>query len=124
VGPNLSNDRALADLLKSRHPVTLVDRLDHLFGSPLLQTMDVLVLECAAHVESALGFVRTLKDRLPQLVVVLINGGISQMQLATAFHQGIRDYFPANYDPSLLAERIENLALKQRRTKSTGGIWD
>jgi DNA-binding NarL/FixJ family response regulator len=118
AGPSVSHDLNLTRCLQARHCVTLLGRLDLMIDSPVMATLDVLVMECAQQAERTIEFVRMLKRHVPKLIVVLINGGISQFQLATAFHLGIEDYFPANYDPVLLAERIENLVAAKRRNAS------
>jgi DNA-binding NtrC family response regulator len=62
-----------------------------------------------------LKLVPWLKSHFPQLVVVLVNGGLTQEQIASAFKEGAKDYFSDPYDVKLLAERVNALVAHRNR---------
>lgn len=46
----------------------------------------------------SVGCTFTLAQKpFPQLVVVLVNGGLTQEQIASAFKEGAKDYFSDTY---------------------------
>jgi DNA-binding response OmpR family regulator len=49
------------------------------------------------------------------LVVVLVNGGLTLEQIASAFKEGAKDYFSDPYDVKLLVERVNALGARQNR---------
>lgn len=115
VGPKVSSDTQLADLLRIRHRITSVARVDELLKNPLLGSVDVLVIECTDQIEACLEFLAPLKRKIPDLIVILVDGGLSQSQLARAFRDGATDYFKVPYDVSLLAERVDRLSARLKR---------
>jgi len=48
-------------------------------------------------------------------VVMLVNGGLTQEQIASAFKEGAKDYFSDPYDVKLLAERVNALVAHRNR---------
>jgi hypothetical protein len=106
AGPRLCNDWSLIQALKPRHVVTLVDQVRFLAAGSFLTTVRVLVLDGVESSGEALGLLPALLGRCPLLCVVLVDGGLDQRQLATAFQLGVRDYFPEPVDVRLLAERV------------------
>jgi DNA-binding response OmpR family regulator len=114
VGPALSQDRTLLTRLTADHLVTVATSANMLVGRPMMASVDALVLD-AASVRSGLGgVVATLRERHPDLAIVLVDGELAQLELADAFHRGIDDYFAAPWSVSLLAERVEVLAARRR----------
>lgn len=109
AGPAVSRDVPLVNLLKPRHAVTRIAQVSQLANRPALTDADILVMEHTHHVDEALRLLTTLRQALPGLAVVLVGQGMRQIQLAKAFRDGVKDYFPTPYDPRLLAERIEHL---------------
>jgi DNA-binding NtrC family response regulator len=118
AGPEVSRNRALTELLVRQLSVTLVDDPRQLLRTSFLATLatfDILALDCDRHTEEVLALVRNLKALHPGLDIVLIDGHLTQSQLAAAFAAGARDYFPAAYDAALLAERISGLSRWRQR---------
>jgi DNA-binding NtrC family response regulator len=120
AGRKVSSDWPLIQALKGSHTVTLVDRVDALACAPLLATTRVLVLDAAESVAVALQLLPVLRDEHPALAVLLVNGGLDQRQVARAFRDGARDYFPVPYDVHLLAERVTILGLRPRARRAGG----
>jgi DNA-binding NtrC family response regulator len=114
AGRTVSNDWPLIQALKGRHAVTLVDRVEGLASAPLLAAVRVLVLDAAGSGGAALRLLPAIRDNHPVVCVLLVDGGLDQRQLARAFREGTRDYFPAPYDVHLLAERVRTLCLRPR----------
>ena len=54
-----------------------------------------------------------------ELCVVLVDGGITQKQIARAFEVGVKDYFAEPYDIELLAERIDALCTQLGGSKTS-----
>jgi DNA-binding NarL/FixJ family response regulator len=89
--------------------VTLVERPADLAKSAVLSTASVLAMDCGDSPETGL-ITLTLVSRLyPQLRVLLVNGRLSQGEIAEAFRRGACDYLSSQVDPELTAERIESL---------------
>jgi DNA-binding NtrC family response regulator len=106
AGPRLSRDWTLIQALLDRQVVTLVSRVEVLSEGLFLGTVRVLVLDGVEAGGVSLRILPALRSRCPSLCVVLVDGGLDQRQLATAFREGVRDYFPEPVDVHLLAERV------------------
>jgi len=105
----VTRDWLLIRKLELQHAVTLIEEVDKLMGNTLLQTASVLVLDCTDCSELARNLLPVLRERFPDLCLVAVEGTYSQKQVAGLFQEGLRDYFPAPYDPELLAERVASL---------------
>jgi len=114
AGRTVCNDWSLIQSLKSQHQVTIVERIRLLSRNSILETADVLVLDCGASHGLGLRIVPFLKKYHPRLCVVLVDGGLTQRQIAAAFREGARDYFTAPYNLKLLVERIQTLGVQAR----------
>jgi len=90
----------------------MMQSVDQLENCKLLNTTHLLVLDCSQNSLTALRLVPQLFIAHPGLSVVLVDGGITQKQIAAAFHAGVRDYFAEPYDLTLLAERIDALCTR------------
>jgi DNA-binding response OmpR family regulator len=108
VGPIVTNNALLLDALRGRHEISLVADQIRLEDSRALASSDVLVLDATGIRLPPL--LRSLRQRRPDLPIVLVNGGLTEDDKAEAFSLGVVDYFPAPYQVGLLAERLEALA--------------
>jgi hypothetical protein len=117
AGPGIAGHRALIDELRIRHEVTLVSDQTRLERSWILDTSHVLVLDAAGIRATFRSLLRSLRQRRPELPIVLVDGGLSDAEKADAFSLGVLDYFPAGSEVGLLAERVELLA----RERLAGG---
>jgi DNA-binding NtrC family response regulator len=111
----VSNDLSLIQTLKSQHLVTLIEKIHLLSRSPILAEADIVVLDCSGNLEQGMQLLPWLKSNFPKLVVVLVNGGLTQEQIASAFKEGVKDYFSDPYDVKLLAERVHTLGARKHR---------
>ena len=66
-------------------------------------------LDCSESAELVSQVLPRLKEEFPDLCIVLVDGGLSQKQIAAAFKEGIKDYFADPYDADLLVERMDSL---------------
>lgn len=113
TGKRITLDWQLINGLNDRHRVTLT-KPEHLISdSSVLKTVDVLVLDCNSFKNLSadlITFLRKVKEAFPGLCTVVINGGLSQQDIAGAFREGICDYFPNPYEElELISERLEFL---------------
>ena len=115
AGRKVSNDWRLIQSLRSRCLVTLVERVELLVQRSFLSRTHLLVLDCSASAELVPQVLPRLKEEFPDLCVVLVDGGLSQKEIAAAFKEGVKDYFADPYDVELLLERIDSLGA-QRET--------
>ena len=115
AGARVSNDLSLIQTLKSRHLITLVENIHLLSLRETLPGIDMVVLDCSGNHERGLQLVPWLKTHFPELVIVLVNGGLTQEQIASAFKEGAKDYFSDPYDVKLLAERVNALCARRNR---------
>lgn len=109
AGRKVSNDWGLIQSLRSRYLVTLLERVEHLVRSSFLIRAHLLVLDCSESAKLASQVLPRLKEDFPDLCVVLVDGGLSQKQIAAAFKEGVKDYFADPYDAKLLLERMDSL---------------
>jgi len=98
--------------LQLRHAVTMIESVSQLENPGLLSTTHLLVLDCSQNAHTALRLVPQITTAHPGLFVVLVDGGITQKQIASAFQAGVKDYFAEPYDIKLLAERIDALCVQ------------
>jgi DNA-binding response OmpR family regulator len=112
TGHKVTNDWDLIQQLKAWHNVTLIKREQLSFDESFLKSVSVLILDCNNTHDLELEifpYLRKWKKDFPGLCVVLVNGGLTQEEIALAFKVGVRDYFPEPYDVNLLIERIQYL---------------
>lgn len=115
TGKKVTLDWQLINGLNVRHCVTLT-KLEHLLSdSSVLRTVDILVLD-SNNFETLrsdlITFLKKVKAAFPGLCTVVINGGLSQQEIAGAFGEGISDYFSDPYEMKLILERLEFLIKK------------
>lgn len=116
AGLKVCNDWSLIQALKLRHSVTLVEQVEMLTRGTLPDTTRVLVLDCTERAEEVLDLLPALKKRHPTTCILLVDGGLSQKQVAGAFAEGVCDYFPDPYDVHLLSERVSSLGARSLLT--------
>lgn len=109
AGRKVSNDWGLIQSLRSRYLVTLLERVELLVRRSFLNRPHLLVLDCSESAELVSQVLPRLKEEFPDLCIVLVDGGLSQKQIAAAFKEGIKDYFADPYDADLLLERMDSL---------------
>jgi DNA-binding NarL/FixJ family response regulator len=109
IAGKISDDWEVVRRLKQRHQVTLVRQPVDLAKSTVLSTASVLAIDCGDSPESGLITLALVSRLYPQLRVVLVNGRLSQGEIAEAFRRGACDYLSSQVDPELTAERIESL---------------
>ena len=114
AGAGVSNNWSLIEPLKRSHQVTVVERSAMLYANSILSTAGVLVLDCGDRPERGPAAVRALRLLYPDLSIVLVNGGLTPGEIATAFREGVQDYFPHQSNTTLVVERVEHLARQAR----------
>lgn len=117
AGPSVSNNWALIESLKRLYQVTVIESLDLLLRNSILSTVDVLLLDSEEGGALGIETLRLLKQRRRGLCVVLVNGGLTQNEIAAAFREGVRDYFSHHFNVPLLVERVRYLCSQGRRQK-------
>ena len=86
-----------------------MERVDLLVRCSFLDRANVLVLDCGESARHVKETIPILMRRFPGLFVLLVDGGLSQKEIASAFKGGVKDYFPDPYDVQLLVERTDSL---------------
>ena len=109
IAGKISDDWQVVKRLKQRHQVTLVRQPADLAKSTVLSTVSVLAIDCGDSPEAGLITLAIVSRLYPQLRVLLVNGRLSQGEIAEAFRRGACDYLSSQVDPELTAERIESL---------------
>jgi DNA-binding response OmpR family regulator len=115
AGSSVSNNWALIESLKRNYQVTVIETYDLLLRNAVLSTVDVLLLDCEEGSEVGIETLRALRRRHPEVCVVLVNGGLTQNEIAAAFREGVRDYFSHHFNVPLLVERVRYLCTQSRR---------
>ena len=116
VGPLVTDDWDLIRKLRSQHLVTLIESIEFLSEIDRLSQVRLMVMDCSQDGDAALEGLPELKQEFSDLCILLVDGELSQKQIAKAFQDGVKDYFAAPYEVDLLAERIDYLC----GTRSSG----
>jgi DNA-binding NtrC family response regulator len=120
VGTALMRDPKLLSRLSTGHVITIASATADLLGAPVMSSVDAMVLDAGSARPGLGGVVADFHQRHPDIPVVLVDGGLDQLELAEAFQRGIADYFAAPWNVALLVERIEVLgARRTSRFEST-----
>ena len=119
AGPSIANNWPLIELLKRRHQVTIVEPVELLADNGLLATVDIVALDCSGQPRSGANLIRSFRATYPELRFVLVNGGLSQTEIANAFREGAEDYFSSECGTDLLVERIEHICRRLRKSRTT-----
>jgi DNA-binding NtrC family response regulator len=117
TGDKITRDWELIQELKLSYPVTLINQEQLAADNSLLGLMSAIIIDCTDHPDietHLLPVLKKWKKGLPELNIVLVDGGLTPEQIALAFHEGARDYFPHPYDAKLLADRIKFLAMRKK----------
>lgn len=113
LGSKICNDLLLIRTLSANNILTLQKRKYLVSSKWDIAAMDAFLISCK-HGENLsrelYPVIRQIKTLSPDVSILLINGGLNQTEIATAFKEGVRDYFSEPYDVHLLCERIINLA--------------
>jgi len=116
-GKHVTRDWDLIGRLKHVAHVLLVSDKNEVPGEPLNEAMmnsiNLILFESSASRSdlhtTILPALKSWKRRYPGLSTILINGGLNQEEIATAFEGGIRDYFSYPYNVELLVDRVHHL---------------
>ncbi len=116
AGRSVSNNWSLIESLKRGNQVTIIEPLGLLYQSSIiLSTVSVLVLDCAEGSRIGIEALRVVRRIYPDLCVVLVNGGLTQNEIAEAFEAGVRDYFSYEDSVVMLVERVRYLCHQTQR---------
>jgi len=89
-----------------------------------LLSTNILVLDCtksggvglsARDFSGIIGFLRFVRDRCPQLKILLVDGGLSQKRIVAAFQEGIAEYFASPYDTNMISDKITSIIENNRK---------
>lgn len=109
AGKEVTDDWMLIRLLREEFVVSVLRDAEAIHERTLLQSVDLLVLDCSGNPNLAATMPGQLRQRFPHLCLLLVDGGLSQQQIARAFREGVKDYFAFPYDRQLLVDRIAAL---------------
>jgi len=113
---------AIRAALEPSHRTVVLSSADALLEDPsLLESLEGLILECCGGFACSLAALDRVRLRAPAVVVVVINGGLAQREIALLFRHGARDYFRAPYVPHLVAERMAHLLRAERASGPARG---
>lgn len=96
--------------------MTLVENPLDLTHSTVLSTVSVLALDCGTEPERGLMTLSLVSKLYPLMRVVLVNGRLSQSEIADAYRRGACDYLSQQVEPELTIERIESLCRQAHPT--------
>jgi len=119
VGAAVSDDSRLIQCLRARHAVTVAAKADFLARTELLAATAVMVLDGTGIGGTVLQRLQEIRERYPDLRIVLVDGGLNQLQIAEAFRLGACDYFAEPYDTDLLIERVGALCIDDQPSSPT-----
>jgi DNA-binding response OmpR family regulator len=119
AGPVITANPVLLDALRPHYDVSLVVDPSRLNTASILGCSHVLVLDASGLCVSLQLLLRSLRQRWPDLPIVLVDGGLSEHDKADAFSLGVLDYFAAPCHVDLLAERLQVLARSGANLEAT-----
>lgn len=118
VGPSLSCDLELVELLLPRNYLILVSHFASLLASTaLLEGVDVVALELDEAGRRGAQPLANLRDAAPDIAVIVVDSGVSNELAAEVLTGGAHDFFRVPYEPGLLAARIDGLHEIRRRRR-------
>jgi DNA-binding response OmpR family regulator len=118
AGKTVGTDRRLIAQVGKTHIVTVAEDPALIPDDPLLARAQLMVLDCCDNEELCLNLIKRLNPRASRLLIVLVDGGLEQGQIAEAFASGIIDYFAAPYNIRLLVERINALCSRSNHERN------
>ncbi|MFQ5770506.1 MAG: hypothetical protein ACE5HX_08225 [bacterium] len=109
AGPTITSDEELFHEL-NKH-VTTVKCLENSLIETLLAThkVDILLFEITTDSAVDMNIIKIIRNKFPDIEIILIDGVGNRSVLAQAFALGARDAFPLSYNRALLLERIQAL---------------
>lgn len=119
AGREVTDDWKLIRRLRADYVVSVLREADEIHRRPLLQSVDLLVLDCSGNAGIAETMPGNLRRCFPHLCLLLVDGGLSQQRIARAFQQGVKDYFAFPYDRRLLVGRIAALCERSLAPSTT-----
>ena len=127
AGRTISRDVELTKALGAKHNVSQLRnmaRLSKRFILSEIEGIDVLILDCSEKKELLVDVISNITECAPHLSIVLVNGGLTTEDIATALGKGAADYLGVPSTPDeieLFAERVEILGVRARRAKAVAG---
>ena len=109
VAGELNDSWRVVGALRRRHVVSVLPDLELTTIHPVLASAAVLALDCGSRVEHVLEALAPLAALHPGVAVVLVNGKLSQSEIAEAYRRGACDYFSQGASWELVADRIDHL---------------
>ncbi len=123
AGRTISRDVKLTKALGAKHNVSQLRKVAQLSKPFILSELkgtDVLVLDCGEKKELLMSVISNITECAPHLRIVLVNGGLTTKDVATALAKGAADYLGVPSTPDeieLFAERVEILGVRARRAR-------
>ena len=113
-----SRETKLLEALCGCGRLTLVRDIELLWPGALEASVAALALDMGRDVNGGLALLSLLAEERPDLAIVIINGRLSQSEIAEAFRRGACDYFSASSCRDLVVERLISLSrLRAGRTE-------
>jgi len=121
AGTAITRDWPFIRRLKARCCVSLVRQLTHLPHTRILDSADAIVVDCCGASDTWLDVLCEIRARVPGAPVILIDGGMTQEEIACGLGSGAIDYFAEPYAADLLLQRVEVLAQQSHNARTSGG---
>ncbi len=119
-GPVVSEDEQLyAELRQSAEVLRNADSTKIMAILSSRET-DLVIIEITDRGHEDMVQVQTVRNRFPELPVILVNGGGDQDLIVAAFACGVKDAFRRPYRRHLLAERVNALLRRIPGTRVPG----
>lgn len=110
-GNRICSNHSLIDHLSQNHVVTLskMPLNKAIQEESVLDKADVLFIEHSNIEGDVHTCLKGVQFMYPQVTIILLNGKLTQDQIAEAFRAGAADYFPEPHHLELLMERVQYL---------------
>lgn len=112
-GKKVVNDEALKTLLRIKYDIICIKDFRKLMDILFHEVVKLIIFDISKKRNEQLKILIELKEKLPDVIVVAVNGSENVQNAAEILAAGATDVFPKPYDSKLLAERVNGL-LKEK----------
>jgi len=108
-GKKVVNDEPLKNLLQIKHDIICVKNFRKLLDVASRESVKLVIFDMTREKKQRLQILKQLKEKLPDIIIVAVNGSENVQNAAEILAAGGMDVFPTPYDSRLLAERVNGL---------------
>jgi DNA-binding NtrC family response regulator len=108
-GKKVVNDEVLKTLIQIKYDIICVKNFRKLLDVASRESVKLVIFDMTRKKKEQLQILNQLKEKLPDIIIVVVNGSEKVQDAAEILAAGAADVFPSPYDSKLLAERVNGL---------------